>query len=66
MQLLWQRLKALLENEEGMGTIELVLLICVLIALALMFKDPIVDFVSGILSNISTQVTVFTSGSISV
>lgn len=64
MQLLWQRFKALLENEEGMGTIELVLLICVLIALALMFKDTIVDFVSGILSNISTQGTVFNPGSI--
>ena len=64
MQLLWQRLKALLENEEGMGTIELVLLICVLIALALMFKDTIVDFVSGIFSNISTQGTVFNPGSI--
>ena len=64
MQLLWQRLKALLENEEGMGTIELVLLICVLIALALMFNGTIVDFVSGILSNISTQGTVFNPGSI--
>ena len=39
----------------GFGTIELVLLIIVLIAMVLMFKDVIVDFVSGILGGISSQ-----------
>ena len=51
-------------NEDGMGTIELVLLICVLIALALMFKDTIVEFVEEILGNISSQETVFDPGAI--
>lgn len=55
----WLKIKNAVANEEGMGTIELVLLICVLIALALMFKDTIVDFVSDILDNISSQETVF-------
>ena len=56
---LWIRMKNAIANEDGMGTIELVLLICVLIALALMFKDTIVDFVSDIWGNISSQETVF-------
>ena len=41
--------------EDGFGTLELVLLICVLIGLALIFKGTIVDFVRGILNTISTQ-----------
>ncbi len=61
---IWLRMKNAVVNEDGMGTIELVLLICVLIALALMFKDTIVDFVSDILGNISSQETVFDPGTI--
>lgn len=61
---IWLRLKEIARNSDGFGTLELVLLICVLIALALMFKDTIVDFVSGILDNISTQGTVFDPGAI--
>lgn len=59
---IWCRLRSLLKNEEGFGTIELVLLICVLIALALMFKDTIVEFVENLLSNISNQGTSFDPG----
>lgn len=59
MRQIWMRMKQALYNEDGLGTIELVLLICVLIALALMFKDTIVEFVSDILGNISSQETVF-------
>ena len=58
------RCRKAVANEDGLGTIELVLLICVLIALALMFKDTIVKFVSDILSNISSQETVFDPGTI--
>lgn len=61
---MWLKLKEIAQNEDGFGTLELVLLVCVLIALALMFKDTIVDFVSGILDNISTQGTVFDPGAI--
>ena len=64
MMKLWMRVKNAVDNEAGLGTIELVLLICVLIALALMFKDTIVEFVSDILGNISSQETVFDPGTI--
>ncbi|MBQ5959916.1 MAG: hypothetical protein IJL53_04530 [Firmicutes bacterium] len=39
----------------GMGTLEIVLIIVVLIALVLMFKGTIVDFVSDILDGIKSQ-----------
>lgn len=61
---MWIKLKNIFQNEDGMGTIEIVLIICILIALALMFKDTIVDFVAGILDNISNQGTVFDPGAI--
>ena len=59
-----RQMKKWIAGEEGLGTIELVLLICVLIALALMFKDTIVEFVEDILGNISSQETVFDPGTI--
>ncbi|HCA33748.1 MAG TPA: hypothetical protein DEP00_01190 [Lachnospiraceae bacterium] len=46
-------------DDSGMATIEAILLICVLIALVIMFKDTIIDFVAGLLDNISGQGTVF-------
>lgn len=42
-------------NDEGMGTVELVLIIAVLVGLALMFKDTIVGFVTDVLGDISGQ-----------
>ncbi len=60
----WQRCKAILQGDEGMGTIEIVLIIVILIALVLMFKNTIVSFVSGILSKISSQGSVFDPSSL--
>lgn len=45
-----------LKNDQtGMGTIEVILIIIILIALVLMFKDTVVDFVAGILGGIESQ-----------
>jgi len=40
-------LKAFFMEEDGLGTIEIIILIIVLIGLALLFQDKIRDFVSG-------------------
>ena len=37
------KLKSFLNDKEGMGTIEVVIIIAVLVALALIFKDFIID-----------------------
>lgn len=51
-------------ENEAMSTIEIVLIIVVLIALVLIFKDVIIDFVKGILGNISSQGSVFDPGAL--
>lgn len=44
--------KGFLKEEEGMGTVEIVLIIAVLVAIALLFKDKITKFVNSALGNI--------------
>lgn len=44
--------KDFLKEEEGMGTVEIVLIIAVLVAIALLFKDKITEFVNSALGNI--------------
>jgi len=45
-------LKDFLREEDGLGTVEIVLLIAVLVGLALLFKNQIVDFVAKILGKV--------------
>ncbi len=44
--------KDFLKEEDGLGTVEIVLLIAILVGLALAFKKSIVEFVNGILKGI--------------
>lgn len=44
--------KGFLADEEGMGTVEIVLIIAVLVAIALLFKNKITTFVKTSLGNI--------------
>lgn len=41
----------LLKREDGFGTVEMVILIAVLVGIALVFREAIVDFVDKIVSN---------------
>ncbi len=43
------------ENNAGMGTVEIILIIVVLIGLVLIFKSQITDLVESIFSKISKQ-----------
>ena len=61
---IWVKLQEFWNREEGMGTIEIVLIIVMLIALVLMFKSTVVEFVSGILEKISSQGAAFDPGAI--
>lgn len=53
---LWNKLR---QEMDGMATIEVLLIIAVLIALVLLFKDTIIGFVSELLGNISSQGSTF-------
>lgn len=45
----------LLENNAGMGTVEIILIIVVLIGLVIIFKEQITDLVNDIFSKITKQ-----------
>jgi Flp pilus assembly protein TadG len=51
-------------DDSGMSTIEIVLIIVILIALVLMFKNTIVEFVSNVLSKIASQGSIFDPSSV--
>ncbi|MCM1466910.1 MAG: hypothetical protein NC086_02085 [Alistipes sp.] len=50
-----QRMKNVLKRNDGMGVIEVILIIVVLIGLVIIFKSQIVSLVNNILSKIATQ-----------
>lgn len=54
-----ERLKKLLKDESGMGVIEIVLIILVLVGLALVFKNQISAVANGVYSSIREQVDSF-------
>lgn len=47
--------KNFLREEDGMGVVEVILIIVILISLALLFKEQITDLVEKILKKITTQ-----------
>lgn len=49
------RMKALWQDERGSGTVEMILILVVLIALVLIFKEQLTDLVNTIFEKISSQ-----------
>ena len=50
-----RNLRSFMREEDGMGTVEIVLIIVVLIALVAIFKDSIKKLVESILKKITTN-----------
>ncbi|MDQ2085707.1 Flp1 family type IVb pilin [Herbivorax sp. ANBcel31] len=48
-------IKKFLKEEDGLGTVEIVIIIAVLVAIALIFRRAIFDFVNGIMDRIFTD-----------
>ena len=48
--------KKLAEDENGIGVVEVILILLVLVGLVIIFKDQIVALARSIFSNISSQV----------
>lgn len=53
-KLLW-KIRNSVENEEGITTVEVILLLVVLIAVVLVFKEQILDLVETIMDKITKQ-----------
>jgi Flp pilus assembly pilin Flp len=47
--------KDFLEEEEGMGTVEIILIIVVLVGIVIIFKSQITELVESIFSKITSQ-----------
>lgn len=45
-------IKNFFKEEDGMGTVEIILIIAVLVGIALVFRNQIINFVNGIMSSI--------------
>ena len=47
-----EKLKLPWRREEGMGTVEIVIIIAVLVGLALIFRDAIIDFATKVMGTL--------------
>ncbi|MDE6924840.1 MAG: hypothetical protein K2O97_14895 [Acetatifactor sp.] len=50
-----KNLRDLLREEDGMGTVEIILIIVVLVGLVIIFKDRITDLVNNIFDKITKE-----------
>ena len=50
-----KNMKDFIREEEGMGTVEIILIIVVLVGLVIIFKDQITKIVNTIFKKITTQ-----------
>ena len=47
--------RALRDDEEGIGTLELVLIVAVLIAIVLVFREEIIGFLKSLMEKVETK-----------
>ena len=52
---MWNKLKTLLQDEQGITTVEIILILVVLIGLVLIFKEQMTEIVNNIFKTITTQ-----------
>lgn len=55
MKKIWERIKETWKDEQGITTVEVILLMVVLIAVVLLFKEQILGLVEDIMDKISQQ-----------
>jgi len=55
MKKIFEKLRYAVMNTHGLGTVELVVLVVVLIGLALLFRTQITEIMTSILDNIDTE-----------
>jgi Flp pilus assembly pilin Flp len=51
----WKGLREFFQEEDGMGTVEIILIIVVLIGLVIIFKNQLNDLVTDIFNKITSQ-----------
>lgn len=48
-------LRSFLLEEDGLGTVEVVIIIAVLVGVALIFRDSLIKFATGIINNVFNE-----------
>ncbi|MCP1182803.1 MULTISPECIES: Flp1 family type IVb pilin [unclassified Paenibacillus] len=62
MEVLKNKVSAFWKEEDGLGTLELILIIGVIIIIALIFKDQITALIKSLLSKVDTKSNEFFPG----
>lgn len=52
---MWTKFKELMKDEQGITTVEIILILVVLIALVLIFKEQMTNIVNNIFKTITSQ-----------
>lgn len=52
---MWNKFKQLIKDEQGITTVEIILILVVLIALVLIFKEQMTNIVNNIFKTITSQ-----------
>jgi len=52
---MWKRWKEFMQDEQGITTVEIILILVVLIALVLIFKEQMTEIVNNIFKTITSQ-----------
>lgn len=52
---MWNKFKQLMHDEQGITSVEIILILVVLIALVLIFKEQMTDIVNNIFKTITSQ-----------
>lgn len=47
-----ETIKRFITEEDGMGTVEVIIIIAVLVGVALLFREQLIKFVNGIIDNL--------------
>ena len=55
MKRLWNSIKQFLQDNRGISTVEVILLMVVLIAVVLIFKEQLIELVEKIMDKITSQ-----------
>lgn len=51
----WQMLRRLWKEEEGLGTVEIIFIIAVILVIVLIFKNEIITFIKSIMKKATTE-----------
>lgn len=61
MKGIFKKIRGLIKNEDGMGTLEILLIVAVLVGIALIFRGEINEWVTKLTDSTETQIEQFNS-----